>query len=279
MRAILERLVEDVIPDLTDSLEKYSEWWTLKEHSPLQEFVATLPENSFNKYFTPEALVSLISHQAFKLRLKTPSNGDIILTENSPLEKCFQSKPIYAPELYNLCLPHINIVTHAKTLEQLKNNAVEEDVLLPCGDGFKYLDPTAQFWIPHDFNQIICNNAKICYSWAELIQMFYHFFTTPSDHVLHCHNNSIFKLNSDSAIANKFKFVYYHRDQITTITQQLSRYLGKTSTIVTVCPKIEFPHCKNTDPIVYWLEKELFGSSDAFPSLTDSSSLRKVFYV
>ena len=260
---IHKHLEDEVIPALETSLEKYSEWWTLKDLSPLRDFIESLPDHCLETYFTPENLINLINDQTFCLNMKEPANADIINTANSPLQTCFKTGHLYAPDLYNLCLPHVNIVTHPTILENLQNTAIEQEIYFDTPCNLLYSDTTAQFWIPNELNQIICNNLKISYTWTELYQLFYHFFTTPSFHILHCDGN-IYMINSNSLLASKIKFLRYHRDQITKIVQQLSRYLGKTSTILTVCPKITFPHCKVTDPFVSWLENELFGNNNMF---------------
>jgi hypothetical protein len=252
-----DHLMNEVIPALQSSLENHSEYWMLKETSPLREYIASLPHQTLDQYFTPNTLITLIRDQAYRSNLKEPGNSDIIVTENTPLQAIFKRNALWVPELYTHCLPHVIIVNSGTTLDKLRNTGVAQDLYIePSHGAALYKDLSAQFWIPNEINQLICQNKKICYSWPELHQLFNKFLTAPSPHVTQL-DESIFSINPNSVLAPKLKFSRFHRAQITDIIKRLSRYLGKTSNIMSLCPKITFNHCKPSDPIVYWLENEI----------------------
>lgn len=250
-----QHLIDDIIPALETALEDNNEWWNLKDGSPIKAYFETIPNKLRrpDNFVTPATLIRLIRDQIHLLDLGEEGNNDIIHTENSPLQSCFQSTIIYAPNLYHLCLPHVNIVSHIETREQLKHAAVKNELYIESPATILYQDPTAQFWIPPVFNQIICQNTKISYSWNELHDLFTRFFTTPNTHIMQLDATMIAILPS-SGLADYIKFKHLHRNQINLLLQHSAKFLGKTSTMLTLCPKLNFTQCKPTDPVVFWLE-------------------------
>lgn len=252
----------EVIPVLARSLENHSEYWTLKDDTPLRAYIDSLVHRTLDRYFTPDMLITLIQDQAYRLNLKEPGNNDIIQAENSPLQAIFNRKTLWVPDLYKHCLPHINIVNNSVMLDKLRNIAVQNELYIePSQNTVLYKDPSAQFWVPNDINQLVCHNRQITYSWSDLHHLFMIFFATPSSHVTQL-EGAIYSINPSSVLAQKLKFKRFHKGQITMIVQNLSQYLGKTSTIMSICPKLTFAQCSPTDPIVYWLENEICALED-----------------
>lgn len=250
-------MTAEVIPALGRSLENHSEYWTLKDDTPLREYIDSLAHRTLDRFFTPDTLIKLICDQAYRLNLKEPGNHEIIQAENSPLKAIFKKNTLWVPDLYKHCLLHVNIVTERIMLDTLQNNAVGNDLYIePSQNTVLYKDPTAEFWVPNEINQLICNNRQITYSWPDLHHLFMMFFTKPSSHITPL-EGAIYSITPGSFLANKLGFLTYHTGQITMIVQHLSQYLGKTSTILSICPKLKFDQCMSNDSIVFWLENEI----------------------
>lgn len=255
---VVSYLEQQLCPALEESLENNAEWWTLKERSPLRNYIFSLgSENPLDEYFTPNVLIEFIKDQAYRLSLIDPGNAAIILTDNSPLNTCFKSSIIYIPELYNHLLPHVNVVCHAETLLSLKHNAIKDEIYVETPSSIILQDPLAQFWLPTIFNQIICKNKKITYSWSELHDLFHEFFTSNSNHFVRL-DDSACQITPSSPLATFFKFTYFHKNQITALLHHITQYLGTTSNILTFCPKLQFLQWKSSDPFVMWLENMMY---------------------
>ena len=182
-----------------------------------------------------------------------PGNGDIVRVGDSPFKQCFQTPTIYVPDLYNLCLPHVNIVQHHETRQQLKHAAVKQELYVEIPASILYQDPSARFWLPPVFNQIICRNSDISYPWEELRRLFTAFFTTPNEHITRL-DTAMYAILPTSELADFFHFKHIHHDQVLVLIKHLTKYLGKTSTMLTLCPKLKFTQCKPSDPVIFWIE-------------------------
>ena len=246
----------ELVPALETTLDK--EYWTLKNGSPLRAYFDALPNHARrpDNYVTPADLISLIRDQFYMLDLCDPGNTDIVHLVDTPFQSCFLTPIVYAPDLYQLCLPHVNIVDHYETLQDLKHKAVKHELSIESPATLLYLDPTAKFWIPPVFNQIVCQNKDISYSWTELCQLFITFFTTPNAHVKRI-NGSVYAIRPTSELADYLNFEHIDHNQIVILIKHLAKYLGKTSTMLTLCPKLTFTQCKQSDPVVYWLENTI----------------------
>ena len=192
----------------------------------------------------------------YLLDLFEHGNTDIIHLVDTPLQSCFSSSVIYAPDLYHLCLPHVTVLDHHDTLEQLKHKAVKNELFIESPAALLYQDPTAKFWIPPVFNHIICQNKNIIYSWTDLCELFTTFFMTPSQHVRRI-NSTMYAIQPTSELTDYLQFKHIHHDQIVILIKHLAKYLGKTSTMLTLCPKLTFTQCRLTDPVVFWLENTI----------------------
>ncbi len=164
-----------------------------------------------------------------------PGNSEIILTDED-LRKCFNTDVIFVPELYALCLQHINILDDLNQIKQLRDKHTAADVWIDTPYDILHQDSTAQFWLHPHFNAIIGKNYKMSYAWKELCDMFTTYVSNTSNSHFTAINESMFAVNSNSIFTNEIRFKYFHKCQIPTILKQLSKYLGKQSTIITLCP-------------------------------------------
>lgn len=250
-------LADQIAPALEASLDNNAEWWTLKENSSLRQLAESVGCLRLNQWFTPSTLITFIQDQSFRLNLHEAGNSSILNLNNSPLETCFKDAVLYVPDLYKHCLPHVNIVTHGNTLENLKHTAVKKEFYVETPSTLLFKDTSAQFWVPNIYNQIICKNKKVSYSWSELYQLFYDFFSHSNEHLDQL-NNSLCMIKSTSDLSNHFNFNFLHKDQITPLLKQITKYLGKTSNLRTLCPKLDFNANNTLEPFMLWLENTIY---------------------
>lgn len=231
---------------------EYAEWWIFKPDSPLVKFIVK-NELNLNLYFRPEELTSLIEDIASKDNMYDRGNYKIIkLNEN--LKECFQTDTIYLPDLHKLCTPHVNIVNDTQTFI-LKNELIKNDLFIHPPLDIIYSDPTSQFWIPQELiNPYICENKQSVFTWKELYSKFLYFISSPDDSGVRM-ENSMYYIGDKSIFAKKFNFKQFHKNQIHDILKKMVRFLGKSTTILTLCPDLKFSHIRTHDPVVYWIEE------------------------
>jgi hypothetical protein len=66
--------------------------------------------------------------------------------------------------------------------------------------------------------------------------------------------NAMYAILPTSELADFFHFKHIHHDQVLVLIKHLTKYLGKTSTMLTLCPKLKFTQCKPSDPVIFWIE-------------------------
>jgi hypothetical protein len=248
----LDFLDSQLIPVLNKKCLEYAEWWIFKPDSPLAKYIL---KNQFvlNLYFRPDELTSLLEDIASKDNKYDRGNYKII-TLDDELKLCFNTDTIYVPDLYHLCIPHVYPVNDAQTFI-LKNNLIKNDIFIQPPLDIVYSDPSSQFWIPQEFvNPYVCENKQSVFTWKELNSKFLQFISSPEDSSVR-RENSMFFINDDSIFAKKFNFQQFHKNQIPDILKKTVRFLGKSNTILTLCPDLKFSHIRPHDPVVYWIEE------------------------
>jgi hypothetical protein len=254
-------LEDQLIPALRYCVDKYSEWWSFKINSPLEKYF----NGRLDFYFRPEELITVLKEMAQTSDCFEPGNSQVILPDDE-LKKCFTGQVIFVPDLYTLCLPHVNMVENPQQLNALRNKSIAHDFWLDTSDTMLYKDPTAKFWVNPIINHIMCFNKEIVYSWKELCYLVTHFISTPNKHFT-AQGDDMFLVNSDSVFANEFRFGYFHKSQIPTILKQASKYLGKRTTILTLCPELMLD---DTDmETVAFIEHSLFGNNRLMPHVVN----------
>ena len=161
-------------------------------------------------------------------------------------------------------MPHVNILEESTQLNDLRNKNIAADLWIETPYNILYKDPTAKFWISPVFNQIMCSNKEICYSWKELCCLVTHYITNPNTHFTAL-GDSMFSVNSDSVFANDFRFTYFHKTQIPAILKQITKYLGKRSNILTLFPQFML---EDSDiETMAFIEHTLFGDNRLMPNI------------
>lgn len=223
------------------------------------EYLASLNYELFDDYFIPADLIDTIKHlPSIKYE---PGNSQIIIANNE-LQKCFNTQFIFVQDLYSLCLPHVNVVVNPLKLNELINNNVAAEFYIDTPLELLYKDPDACFWIPPHFNQTICANKQMTYSWKELCTLFHSFVAIPNKQIQRC-DDSLFKVNQKFMLSHEIRFEHFHKSQIVSILKQIAKYLGKRSNILSLCPDLIFYQIPLN--VIHFIESVLFHNNQLMP--------------
>ena len=241
---------------------EYAEWWIFKPASPLARLIRE-SQHTLNLYFRPTELISLVEEIANKENLYERGNYDVIFL-NQEFKQCFDTASVYLPDLYDLCLPHVNVVTDAKSFI-LKNELIKNDFHVSSPLDIIYTDPSSIFWIPrHLIRPYISEDNQVIFTWKELCSTFLKFITS-SDSSITQMENSMFFINDDSVFANHFNFKQFHKNQIPDILKKTVKFLGKSHTVLTLCSDLKFSYVTPLDPVVYWIEEMILKNNGLTP--------------
>lgn len=224
---------EQVHPIIKSLLEKYSVWWSFKPLSTLEEYLkdynVALPQ-----YFNPEELYNAIVNIAASNGMIEPGNEKIIVADRR-MHECFNAWYIYVPDLFKVCLKHVQPVPHDMSLN-LQNDAVYKEIFVEPPENIIYNDSSSLFWLHPDINFAMNKNRAMTYSWNELIMLFENFCLTNRQHFTNL-GNSMFQINPMSNLRTLFKFKIFHEKQIEELLKSVTKFLGKTNTVQHCCPK------------------------------------------
>jgi len=194
-------------------------------------------------------------------------NYDIMFL-NDDLKKCFNTPSIYLPDLYNLCLPHVNMVSDTHSFI-LRNKFINNEFIIDSPLELIYSDPSSKFWVPRHFiHSYMCDNNQIIFTWKEICAKFLKFITNPHSSIIRMEN--MFFISNDSIMAKNFNFKQFHKNQIPDILKKMSKFLGKSNTILTLCPDLKFSHIGPNDPVVYWIEEIILQNNNLIPYVPSS---------
>jgi hypothetical protein len=258
----LEFLNTQLIPELSRKNVEYAEWWILKPESSLSNLIQQqrLPLNLF---FRPIELTTLIQDYAHQNDMYIKGNENILIL-NDELKTCFNTPIVYIPDLYNLCLPHVDVVNESKSFV-IKNKLIHDEMYVDSPTEIIYCDPSSKFWIPRQFfSSGISTNNQFIFSWKELYDNFLSFITKPNAHIKQI-TNTIFFIDDNSIFADRFNFKYFHINQISLILKQMIKFLGKSNTILTACPDLKFEDINPQDDVVLWMEDIIQNNNNITP--------------
>lgn len=213
-----------------------------------------LTDNSIhlNYYFLLEDLIQAVENYAEKNYLFETGNSDIICPDRQ-LKLCFDKNIIFRPDLKRYCLKHLKIISKSELL----NKNIRNNFFVDCPSDIIYNDPSSLFWIHPSINRALTKNAKLTFSWNNLCTLFTNFINTPNAYVTPIHD-SMFLINQTSIFADLFKFKYFHIDQVSIMLKQVTIFLGRTSTLDSICPKLKF---KNISPATLLLLEDVINST------------------
>ncbi len=70
-------------------------------------------------------------------------NSDILILKNE-LKMGFNTPIVCIPDLYNLCLPHVNVVNESKSFV-IKNELIRDEFYVDFSTEIIYCDPSSKF--------------------------------------------------------------------------------------------------------------------------------------
>jgi len=258
----LEFLTTQVIPKLTKKTIEYAEWWIFKPESPLVNLIEK-NQLSLNLYFRPIELTSLIEDIANKNNLFGRGNYNVMQL-NEELKQCFNTTSVYLPDLYSLCLSHVNVVNDSKSF-LLKNELIKNELYVDSPLDIIYSDPSSKFWIPREIiHPYVCDDNQIIFTWKELCSKFTKIITSPESNITQM-GNSLFFVNSNSCFAQLLNFKQFHKNQIPDILKKTTKFLGKSNSLLTLCSDLKFTHIRANDPVVYWIEELILKNNNVTP--------------
>jgi len=213
-------------------------------------------------YFRPIELINIIETIVEKSSFTDLGNPDIIIL-NKDLEACFNAPCIYKPNLYFHCLSHVTLA-NAEKVNELRNFILSTEFYLDSPIDLIYEDPSSLFWIHPLFNTYILANEKIVYTWTELCTRFLKFVTTePTDFIPLA--NDIYKLHPNSSLTSAIQFKHFHTSQIPLILKQITKFLGKSNTIFTLCKNLKFNHITTKESINFFIEEIVINNNSLTP--------------
>lgn len=252
-----------LIPKLKEKTEEYKEWWIFKPNSPLATYIQQ-QGYALNLYFRPIELIETIQNIAHFKNMYTYGNQDVIVLDEE-LQQCFNTTCIYLPKLMSFCLCHVNVVVDSKRCDQLKNEMIKNDFYIEPPVDLILNDPTSKFWIPQQF--ITAYNQKkkrVNYPWKELMSLFFKFITKYENGINQL-GGSMFQIQPNCSFADKVQFKYFHTQQVPTILKQITKFLGKSNNLSTLCSDLYFCDVSPHDDVIFWIEDMITMNYDAFP--------------
>jgi len=261
-------LTTQIIPSLQNKIIDYTEWWIFRPESSLAKFIKQ-NQLTLNLFFRPIELTSLIEHEANKENMFDRGNFDVLMLPED-LKLCLNTASVYVPDLYTLCLPHINVVNNYKS-SLLKHDLIKNELYVDSPLDLIYSDPSSKFWIPRQFiHPYICNDEQLIFSWQELCSKFLQFITRPDSSITQM-ENSLFFIEDNSLFAKQFHFKTFHKNQIPHILKKITKFLGKSNTILTLCPNLKFSETVSPDdPVIYWIEELILKNNNLTPYISSN---------
>jgi hypothetical protein len=247
---------------LNKKTSEYAEWWIFKPESPLAKFIER-KQLSLNLYFRPIELTSLIEQVANQDNLYERGNYDVMFLSQE-LQQCFHTTYVYRPYLYNLCLPHVNIVNESKS-SLLKHDLIQEEIFINTPHDIIFSDPSSKFWIPRQFiHSYTSNDNQHIFTWKDLYSKFSKFVTNP-DNSIPQKDPSLFFIKEESTLATLCNFKQFHKNQIHDMLKKITKFLGKSNTILSLCSDLKFSDVGPYDPVVYWIEEVILKNNNLMP--------------
>jgi hypothetical protein len=247
-------------------MKTYEEWWIFRPESTLNTY---LKENNYvmNLYFTPEELVQRVTRMMEKNGTYDHGNSEIIFL-NKDLQKIFHTESVFKPNLYSLLLDHVDLATVEK-VNELRNYNISSEFYINSPVELIYNDPSSLFWIHPLVNTHIYQNRKIVYTWKELQSTFLKFISTPNPHFISSSYN-VYTIDPKSILTNLFNFRQFHSSQVFHILQQVTKFLGKSNTIFTLCKQLKFINIPVKNNISAILENVILSNNDLTPYISNS---------
>ena len=260
-------MTSQLIPKLKEKTDEYKEWWIFKPNSPLATYIQ---QNDYmlTLYFRPAELIDAILNIANLKDMYSYGNRDVILLDQE-LQECFNTTCIYLPKLISYCLCHVNVVDTPKC-NQLKNEIIKNELYIDPPINLILNDPTSKFWIPKQFITAYNHHKKkSIYPWKELTGLFFKYISKHENGITQL-GGSMFHIQPHCSFADKVQFKYFHTNQVPNILKQITKFLGKSNNLSTLCPDLYFCDVSPHDNVIFWIEEIITNHYDTLPIRSSS---------
>ena len=261
-----QRFLKDHLLSLLKELSnKSTEWCSFKTETLLESYL-NRRGYYFEKYFRPIELYNALDTCIENEFMLEPGNDDIILL-NKELEICFDTNVIIKSELQSLISTYVNNIISLQVIP-LQNNYIHSNLVITTPLNIIYNDGSSRFWLHPTINRLL-NKKKIIYSWSELVKLFELDICNNKTHVRKL-NSSLFSINPLSPLTKLFAFKYFHKNQIETILKQITTFLGRSNSLLTICPNLKFPLLSKHDKVIVFIEQHI-NNSDRLLNIFNNS--------
>lgn len=241
-----------LVPELQTFVHEQCEWWSFKPTSTLAQYINSL-EYSLELSFRPVELFNIIKNIADSHHMFALHDSELIIP-NKSLYRCLLSWHIPVKKLYKYCLPHIWIVGKNYKHFSLKSPST-----------LLYQDPSSVFWLHPTINNVISKNKKITYSWRELCHLFATFICT--NQVVTFNRNRIY-LKPNSFLCKELKLKYIEKTHIPTVLSFVTKFLGKSHNLLSLCKDLKFEDPLALDNFVKFIENLIVFNVDVTPEFS-----------
>ncbi len=195
--------------------------------------------------------------------MNSDGNTDILVLDDE-LANCFGTSVVYKKNILDHCRPHIFCVMSTETGE-IKKKTIETMLRIDVPTELITKDPSSLFWLQPFFASLIAKtHGGPLYTWNECFELFLQFSLHTPEHIINIDEN-MFEINPTSHLTNLFKFKYFHKDQIPIILQQITRFIYKPTTLLSLCPNLTFDELSSQDPIFSYIEHKIKAHSRLIP--------------
>lgn len=164
----------------------------------------------------------------------TPTNKELIMLDDE-LQKIFQKRFVYIPDLKILCAEHIDPVENLA----YKNQLISKNLKMKIPTDLIYKDPSSIFIIHPQFYDIFENSSTFFFSWNELYNYFFDICCSDKKHFNRLDSDT-FQINQNSKISILFKLEYFNVNQIEDILKKFAHFAGKTKSLKNYCETLKF---------------------------------------
>lgn len=179
-----------------------------------------------------------------------------ILLFNDQISECLGTNMLYTKKIMDVCRAHLLCISTAESLKK-KNEDIEKKLKLTVPPELLTQDPTSLFWLHPFYASLLTKNShEPLYTYTECCTLFLEFCLHSPDHIRNI-DDSLFEINPKSKLNNTLKMTYFHKDQIPNIMEQITRFIYKPSTLLSVCPKLTFDHLPNNLAIFSVIEEHI----------------------
>ncbi len=239
-------------PELERLTLEYETLWEFKPLSSLGQYIQSREELTLMQPFTSNELLNVLEQIS---NTNFHGNRKILLFDDQ-ISECLGTNMLYTKKIMDVCRSHLLCISSAESLKK-KNEDIEKKLKLAVPSELLTQDPTSLFWLhPFYANLLTKNSPEPLYSYTECCTLFLEFCLHSPEHIQNV-NDALFEVLPTSKLADSIKFTYFHKDQIPKLLEQITRFIYKPSTLLSVCPNLTFENLPNNQAIFLFIEEQI----------------------